>query len=124
MKLNEDMPAQHLALVAVAGVMIFLSVIDAMKGPSDPATKKVENASPDGSHYRNPRLSLWQKVFCRGYQRSMNCGFSFYHPMRREMEAQGKRIIEKAAPDGVVVYRGHLKGEKDALSGRIEFNPD
>lgn len=52
---------------------------------------------------------LGMKKFCRGYQRSLNCGFTFYHPMRAKMEAQGQRIIEKGAPDGVVVYRGFLK---------------
>lgn len=122
-KKGEEISGQHKALFAIAGVMIFLSVVDAIKGPSDPKEKKIE-VSPTGSLYRNPRLSLIEKIFCRGYQRSLTCGYSFYHPMRREMEAKGKRIREDKAPDGVIVYRGHLKGEKSGFGGRVEFDPD
>ncbi len=123
MKLGKDASVQQLGVVAVAGVMIFLSVIDAIKGPSDSSDKKVKVVARDGSKYLNPRLSWYEKVFCRGYQRSLNCGFNFYHPLRGKLEAQGKRIVEKEAPNGVVVYRGYLKGDRDD-EGKIEFDPD
>ena len=122
-KLNQDAPGQHKALLVVAGVMIFLSLIDSVRGPSEPGQKKVE-VSPTGSKYRNPKISLIEKIFCRGYQRSLNCGFSFYHPMRREMEAKGKKIREGKAPDGVVAYRGHLKGERSDFGTKFQFDPD
>ena len=110
-KLNEDAPGQHKALLAVAGVMIFLSMVDAIKGEDDPSVKNQQVAvSRRGPRHQNPSLSWYERVFCRGYQRSLNCSFSFYHPLRAELEAEGKRIREKDAPNGVVLYRGRLDG--------------
>jgi hypothetical protein len=114
MKLNQDNPGQHKALLIVAGCMIFLSLLDSIRGGDDTSSKskKVAVASA-GPRYRNPQLSWYEKVFCRGYQRSLSCGFKFYHPMKRQLQAEGKRIKEKPAPNGVVLYRGRLGGVED-----------
>jgi hypothetical protein len=113
MKLNSDAPAQHKALLAVAGVLIFLSLVDVVKGGSDKSNATSNQVVlARGSKYQNPTLSWYDRIFCRGYQRSLSCGYNFYHPLRDELESQGKRIKEKKAPDGVVLYRGRLEGVK------------
>ena len=120
-KLSEDAPTQHIALLAVAGCIIFLSIIDSIKSPSDDNGNNAKPVSEQSTtHYRNPRLSLIERIFCRGYQRSLSCGFTFYHPMRRELEAQGQRISEGKAPDGVTRYRGYLHG----VDGNWEQNQE
>lgn len=121
-KLSEKFTGQHIALFAAAGSVILLNLIDSMKGPSSAADTRA--VSTTGSKYSNPSLSWYQKIFCRGYQTSINCGFPFLHPMREEMESEGKRIREGAAPDGVVVYRGYLKGSKDPFKHKLEFDPN
>ena len=121
-KLSEKFTGQHIALFVVAGSVILLNLIDSMKSPK--SGEETQVVSFNGSKYRNPSLSWYQKIFCRGYQTSVNCGFPFMHPMRDEMESEGKRIREGAAPDGVVVYRGRLKGSKDPFKGKLEFDPN
>ncbi len=121
-KLNEDTPTQHLALIAVAGVLVFLSMVDAVKSPA--TDKKELKLSSLGPRFQNPTLTWYERVFCRGYQRSFkSCGFRFIHPMRDELEEDGKRIKEGAAPDGVIVYEGHLRGTRDIASGKFVFDP-
>jgi len=120
-KLSEKFTGQHIALFVAAGSVILLNVIDTLKAPRSGEQNQVTSAS--GSKYSNPTLTWYQKIFCRGYQTSLNCGFPFLHPMKDELESEGKRIREGAAPDGVIVYRGRLKGSKDPFKGKLEFDP-
>ncbi len=122
-KLSEKFTAQHMALFALAGSMILLNLIDSIKS-SNRSTDNTQEVALDGSHYRNPKLSWYQKIFCRGYKTSLNCGFPFLHPKRAEFEAEGKIIREGAARDGVIVYRGRLNGTKDPFRHKIEFDPN
>ena len=121
-KLSEKFTGQHIALFAAAGCIILLNLVDAMKSPK--SAEENQAVSSTGTRYRNPTLSWYQKIFCRGYQTSINCGFPFLHPMREELESEGKTVREGAAPDGVVVYRGHLKGSRDPFRGKLEFDPN
>lgn len=122
-KLSEKFTGQHIALFAAAGSVILLNVIDSMKGPKN-TEEQMKTASSSGSRYSNPSLSWYQRIFCRGYQRSINCGFQFLHPMKDSLEEEGKVIKEGAPQDGVVVYRGYLKGARDPFKGKIEFDPN
>ena len=112
-----------MALFAAAGSVILLNIIDTLKGPKNPG-EQLKMVSSNGSKYSNPSMSWYQKIFCRGYQRSLNCGFQFLHPMKESLEEEGETIKEAAAADGVVVYRGYLKGSKDPFKGKIEFDPN
>jgi hypothetical protein len=122
-KLSEKFTGQHMALFAAAGSVILLNIIDSLKGPTNP-DDQLKAVSSNGSKYSNPSMSWYQKIFCRGYQRSLNCGFQFLHPMKDSLEEDGKVIREGAPKDGVVVYRGHLKGSKDPFHGKIQFDPN
>lgn len=121
-KLSEKFSGQHIALFVVAGSVIMLNLIDSFKAPKSGEEKQM--VSSTGSKYNNPTMSWYQRIFCRGYKTSLICGSPFLHPMREEMESEGKRIKEGAAPDGVIVYRGFLKGAKDPFRGKLEFDPN
>ena len=124
LKLNEEAPTQHKLLLGAVAVIIFLSIVDAFKSPSIHDDTVLE-LKPGESRYVNPELSWYEKIFCSGYQRSLKCQNRFLHPMRAEFEAEGK-VIKEGPPrsDGVVLYRGHLKGDKRGLGGRIQLDID
>jgi hypothetical protein len=123
-KLSEEAPTQHLALLGVVGVIIFLSIVDSFKGPSASGDKEERVLRPGEARYANPQMSWYEKMFCRGYQRSFfSCNYRLLHPLRSEFESQNKRIREAPpANDGVVLYRGHLKGQKNPFGGKVHLD--
>lgn len=123
MKLNENAPTQHLALIALAGVFIFLSLVDAVKGPSRTLEQEEQFLLPGQSRYVNPQMNWHEKIFCRGYQRSFFCSYRLLHPLKEQFEAENRYIREAPpASDNVVVYRGHLKGQQGYFGGKIQLD--
>jgi hypothetical protein len=124
-KLSEDAPTQHLALLAVVGVIIFLSIIDAIKGPSVQVEPEERMLRPGESRYVNPQMNWYERIFCRGYQRSFKylCSYRLLHPLKSQFEAEN-RTIREAPPssDAVVLYRGHLRGQKSSLGGKVQLD--
>lgn len=122
-KLNQEAPTQHLALLAVVGVIVFLSIVDAVKGPSIQIEPEERVLRPGESRYENPQMSWYEKLFCRGYQRSFMCSFRLLHPLKSQFEAENKTIREAPPPsDGVVLYRGHVRGQKGYLGGKVQLD--
>ncbi len=126
-KLSEEAPAQHLALLAVVGVIVFLSIVDAIKGPSVSIEPEERVLRPGESRYANPEMNWYERIFCRGYQRSFKylCSYRLLHPLKSQFEAENKMIREAPPPsDSVVLYRGHLRGQKSGFGGRIQLDID
>ncbi len=133
MKLNDASPQQHLAILVLAGVFIFINTIDMFKGKArqeektnGPAPRFAETLDDTGevisrqTKFQNPKLSWYERIFCRGYQRSGSCSFRFLHPFATESEAIAQGIPEGAPKnDHVVNYRGDL-GKNTAFSRNIE----
>lgn len=124
LKLNSDAPGQHIAILVLAGVAIFLSVVESIKSPSSP--EEVVRA-PKGSYaetgetlYTNPQMSWWEKLMCRGYQRSTNCSYRLLHPI---IEQRGLDItVPPPKHDNVIKYRGPLPVNR-ALHRHIAIVP-
>lgn len=124
-KLNEEAPTQHLALLAVVGVIIFLSIVDSFKGSSNSIEPSEQVLRPGQSRYANPEMNWYEKIFCRGYQRSFKylCSYRLLHPLKDQFEAENKFIREAPPPsDSVVLYRGHLRGQKSGFGGKIQLD--
>ncbi|HMO17829.1 MAG TPA: hypothetical protein PKA63_06955 [Oligoflexia bacterium] len=123
-KLSEEAPTQHLMLLAVAGVFIFLSLVDAIRSPKRELASNQDMLMPGQSRYHNPEMSWYEKLFCRGYQRSFfSCNYRLLHPLREQFVSENKRIVEAPPPsDSVVLYRGHLKGQKSGIGGKVQLD--
>lgn len=124
MKLSEDAPTQHMAIMALAGAFIFLSLL---QGSSSSTGDKGENEQQQAVYsengqkilYGNPTMSWYQKIFCRGFQRSSSCSYELLHPLKPYLLAEGAEIIEGAPEQKeVILYRGELPKNK-ALNGHI-----
>ena len=120
------MPGQHMAILAIAGAFIFLSVVEAVKAPDDKGpqlpTLKGSYALTGETLYENPQLSWYERLLCRGYQRSGFCSYKTLHPFRDVWDANGIRIREsKPKTKGAVRYRGRLGGNR-AMHGSMRLN--
>lgn len=127
MKLNEQAPEQHMAILVVAGIFVFLSLVEQFK--SSPAQDELGKNIRKGPYaqtgqtlYNNPELSWYEKYLCRGYQRSSFCSDRLQHPFNELFKANG--ITVKAEPsEKVVDYRGPLPSNK-AISSKILLQND
>lgn len=121
-KLNTDMPTQHLFILAIGGAIFFLNIISYFKVSSkeekespetkiytttvDEMTGEVSNVE---TRYENPHLSWYQRIFCRGFQRSSFCSLKTIHPLEDEMISQGIKVPEgEAEKRGPVYFKGSL----------------
>jgi len=125
-KLSEEMPGQHMAILAVAGAFIFLSLVEQFKAPGEDRpempTIKGSYALTGETLYRNPQLSWYERLLCRGYQRSGFCSYKTLHPFRDVWEANGIRIREsRPKTKGAVRYRGRLGGNR-AIHGQMKLD--
>jgi hypothetical protein len=134
MKLNDANPTQHLAIVILAGVFIFLNVVEGWKASSKKAAKEagqeqivttmVDSATgaqiTRPTRFHNPQLSWYETIFCKGLQRSSNCSFRLLHPFAVESEELGLDVPDgEPKQDHVVYYRGSIN-KNMALSDSIE----
>jgi hypothetical protein len=122
MKLNTEAPEQHMLILVLAGVFMFLSLISSLKsktvdrGISDPS-----QAMPAGPLYRNPQMTWYERAFCRGFQRSSFCSYRFLHPMTPKIEEMG--IVMEEAPavnPGAVDFKGSLPSNR-AFNNRMSI---
>ena len=124
MKLSTDAPEQHLAILCVAGFCVFVSVISAFtsgdEADQDVANQQASYLESGITKYDNPQLTWWEKLFCRGYQRSQGCGYRFMHPLKQKFEDLGIEVQEAPANKvNAVDYNGSLPTNR-AFSGRIK----
>lgn len=108
-KLNTDAPGQHMVILAMAGVFIFLSVVEAIKSPDQEESELINKGSlleTGETRYRNPELTWYERYFCRGYQRSLFCSWKVLHPLTPVFEKHGV-FIEARPPkkDGVTLKK-------------------
>lgn len=112
MKLNDQAPEQHMAILVIAGIFVFLSVVDHIKAsPTDEEGKKVRTgtyAETGETMYDNPQLSWYERYLCRGYQRSSFCSYRMLHPFKDVFDAHGIKVKESPPEKNVVDYRGPL----------------
>ena len=119
LKLGDEAPEQKMAVLGIAGVMILISLISSFGGSSGPKTaSNVPAVAADGQivpKYRNPQLSWYEKLFCRGYQKSwFTCSSRMLHPSLEESVEDG----DKDGKRGVIRYQGPLP-KKSGWSGRV-----
>jgi hypothetical protein len=151
-KLNSEAPEQSMAILAIAGVMILISVITSLGGRSKDATgqEKGPNLEAGETLYKNPQMAWYEKYLCRGYQRSSFCSFRLLHPFTEVFDDNGIEV-KAGRPEkngivncqegdmgcittnpyangpesarGVIRYRGPVPGSR-SLSGKVVLNYD
>ena len=113
-KLNEDAPTQHVAILVIAAVAIFMSTLDSIKNAlhddTSPQPMKQEvNESGTLMRFKNPEMTWYEKIFCRGYQRSDFCTYRLIHPFASIADESDVKVKEgPAEKTGVIGYRGRL----------------
>lgn len=123
-KLSEDAPGQHVAILGVAGIFIFLSLVESFKQDKGPSldTLKGSYSQTGETIYNNPQMSWWERALCRGYQRSGFCSYKTLHPFREVWEQNGIKVAERAPiKTSPVRYRGPIQGNR-SLSGKTTLN--
>lgn len=123
-KLSEDAPGQHVAILCVAGVFIFLSLVESYKKDKGPSldTLKGSYSETGQTLYNNPQMSWWEKALCRGYQRSGYCSYKTLHPFMDVWSENGIRVAERPpAKTSPVRYRGPIQGNR-SLSGKTKLD--
>lgn len=124
MKLSEEAPTQHIAIMGLAAAFIFLSLLQGSSTPGseqDGPEEQEVNYAENGQEilYGNPKMSWYQKIFCRGFQRSSSCSYELLHPLKPYLQAEGAEIIEGAPEQKTAIrYRGSLPQNK-AINGHI-----
>lgn len=137
LKLSEENPTQHLAILVIGGIFTFLNLLDAFSS-SPPASSDSHSVMPNYTYsvdeasgevqasatkWSNPQMSWLERYLCRGYQRASWCSFRLLHPMSTDFESVGMEI-EEAPPssDHVIRYRGKLE-KNTAFTDRLAI-PD
>lgn len=132
MKLNEEHPTQHLVILVLGGVFTFLNIVESIKAPSDDkplGPVKHTYTSVDEmtgevreieSTRKNPEMTWYEKLFCRGYQRSTACSYRLLHPLKAGWDDAGI-VVPESPPEQnhVIRYRGRIETHT-SLSGRVE----
>ncbi len=136
-KLSEENPTQHLAIIVIGGIFAFLNILDAFSSSPPPGsesktimpnyTYSVDETSGElqasATKWSNPQMSWLEKYLCRGYQRASWCSFRLLHPMSTDFESVGMEIEEAPpASDHVIRYRGKLEKNR-SFTDRLEI-PD
>ena len=133
MKLSDTAPEQHKAILVLAGVFIFINVLDVVKAswreegadgkPIQRVTQIIDEQTGTvvvkDTKYQNPEMSWWDRLMCRGYQRSSKCNLKLLHPKTSDADDYGIEV-PRGAPknDHVVYFKGSLN-KNTALSGNI-----
>ena len=122
-KLSEDAPGQHVAILGVAGIFIFLSLVESFKSDKPSLDTLKGSYSESGQTiYSNPNMTWWEKALCRGYQRSGYCSYKTMHPFRQVWEQNGIVVSErpplKTSP---IRYRGPIQGNR-SLNGKMKLD--
>lgn len=116
MKLNDQAPEQHLAILVLAGIFVFLSLVEQFKAPSEETIdvrRSSDFAQTGRTLYDNPELAWYERYLCRGYQRSSFCSYRLLHPFKDVFEQNGIHVKEgPPAHDNVVDYRGPLPANR------------
>lgn len=121
MKISTDAPEQHIAILVIAGLFMFLSLLSSLK--SNPVDNGINEEQQQqmaaGPKYANPELTWYERAFCLGFQRSSFCSYRFLHPLNEVIKEKG--IIMEEAPakaPGAIDYRGKLPANR-AFSRRM-----
>ncbi|MFN8391901.1 MAG: hypothetical protein U0136_16550 [Bdellovibrionota bacterium] len=134
MKLNDANPTQHLAIIILGGLFIFLNIVESWKyskshpGKDSSSQTQIVTTMVDETgtvvqkptKYQNPKLSWYEAIFCRGLQRSSNCSYKLLHPFAEEGESLGVAIPNgEPKNEKVLYYRGSIN-KNTAFSSNIE----
>ena len=124
MKLNEEAPEQHLAIIVLGGVFLAINLIAAYKAsnkeaannPNSPQQLVTQVVDEDGrisqiaTLHQNPNLSWSELIFCRGLKRSTWCSRKDLHPDTVEAEQEGVAVANgPRRQDHVVAYHGPME---------------
>ncbi|MCB0325022.1 MAG: hypothetical protein KDD69_15670 [Bdellovibrionales bacterium] len=115
MKLNEQAPEQHLAILVVAGIFVFLSIVEHFKADSPQAAGAERSgtyAETGETMYANPQMTWYERYLCRGYQRSSFCSYRLLHPFKDMFEDSGIKVKEAPPSKNVIDYRGPLPANR------------
>jgi len=118
-KLNADAPGQHTAILVLAFVAIWVSVLDAVKNPRDDPSRqgpKAPYAVSGQTIYDNPNMTWYEKYFCRGYQRASFCSYRLLHPFKEVFDDHGIKVKESPPKKNVIHYRGPLPKNRSLRS--------
>lgn len=115
-----------MAILAVAGAFIFLSLVEQFKAPGEkgPTLERTKGpyAVTGETLYRNPQLAWYERLLCRGYMRSGFCSYKTLHPFKDVWDANGIRVREaRPKRTGAIRYRGHLGGNR-AIHGKMTLD--
>lgn len=127
-KVCEDISAKHLIAIAFAGVIIFVSLLQQLMGPSRGQTEEVAlvqrpYVESGQTRYKNPKMSWYEKFLCRGFQRSGACNYRLIHPFSEVFEQNGVQVEQAPPRKEVINYRGPLKVNR-AISGHITLEDE
>ncbi len=130
LKLATDLTPQHIFIMTIGGAIFALNMIMYFKASSrekeaqgetkvytssyDEMTGETNNVE---TRYENPKLTWYQSLFCRGFQRSTEsffgkhvCSLKTLHPLEDEMISQGIEVPEgEAEQKGAIYFKGNIK---------------
>lgn len=132
-KFLKEASPQQLGIFVLAPVFIFINALDYFKsreredilsGRQERFTESVDAAtgqvSSTKTKYENPHLTWYERLLCRGYQRSSSCSLKLRHPKTEEAEDLGIAIPEGAPAENHVVYFRGALNKNTAFSRNIE----
>lgn len=123
-KLPDNLSGQQVGILVIGGILVFMSLIQALtsstRRPGGEQQTVVEHQAGE-PRYQNPKMTWFEKYFCRGYQRSGRCNFRLLHPFRDVFEEMGVEVEEGPAPQTAVIdYSGPLPHKR--FGGRADVS--
>lgn len=118
--LTKDLSPQHMFIMVIGGGIFALNIISYFKASKkeEEVNMKIYTSSYDEmtgetsnveTRYENPKLSWYQAIFCKGFQRSSICSLKTMHPLEDEMISQGIEVPEgEAEQKGVIYFKGTI----------------
>lgn len=132
LKLATELTPQHKFIMVIGGAIFALNIISYLKAPSPEEIQgnvKIFTSSYDEmtgetsnieTRYENPKLTWYQAIFCRGFQRSSFCSLKTMHPLEDEMISQGIQVPEgEAEQKGVIYFKGSIS-KNSAFSSSLQ----
>lgn len=131
--INTEHSMEHKAILVLAGVFIFINVLQAFKSGNNEIevkeklpimTTSVDAASGTVTQritkWQNPSMPFWKKYLCRGFQRSDFCSTAALAPDGPEFEDPLEPTAAAVREDNRVIYYRGSMSKNSALSSRLE----
>ena len=130
--INSERATEHKLLLAVAGVFVFINVLEVFKSGAEIDVKEklpIVTTSVDAmsgtvsnrvTKWQNPSLPFWKRYLCRGLQRSEFCSSDSLAPAGPDFEDPlDPATASVKREDRVIYYRGEMS-KNSVLSSRLE----